>query len=129
MKLQWWGTGFETRGVREGQAFDSSAFRKLYSHFMALSPEQFDVVPGHRGREKHLSAMAGGQQIGRLEYSVHKTKGVKIRSIWTDEEHRRQGVASGLMDDLRQRHAGQPIDPGDFTQMGAAWWEASQKDR
>ena len=91
----------------------------------ALNPNQFEMVHGHYGPTRYIDAKVGDTQVGRVEYT-HRKDQVRIKSVWTHADYRRQGIATKLMGELRQHHPEAPIDPGDFTEVGRKWWGASQ---
>lgn len=66
-----------------------------------------------------------GERMGFLEYRVPRRKADKIaiNRLETHEGHQRKGVGSALMDEMQRRHPGTPIDHGDRTADGAAWWK------
>ncbi|MFD7835539.1 GNAT family N-acetyltransferase [Streptomyces sp. NPDC059761] len=65
-----------------------------------------------------------GDRMGTLTYKVPRRKADKIHidRLETHEDHQRKGVGSALMDELQRRHPGTPIDHGDRTDAGKAWW-------
>lgn len=67
-----------------------------------------------------------GEEMGSLDYMVPRRKADKIyvNELKTNENHRRQGVGSALMDEMQNRHPGTPIDHGDRTDDGKAWWDS-----
>jgi GNAT superfamily N-acetyltransferase len=66
-----------------------------------------------------------GEEMGFLDYQVPRRKNNKItvHELKTHEDHRRKGVGSALMDEMQRRHPGTPIDHGDRTPDGKAWWK------
>jgi GNAT superfamily N-acetyltransferase len=74
----------------------------------------------------HLKALhpETGEQMGFLEYNVPRRKADKItvQRLETHPDHQRKGVGSALMDEMQRRHPGTPIDHGDRTPDGKAWW-------
>ncbi|MGW7100334.1 GNAT family N-acetyltransferase [Streptomyces sp. NPDC054838] len=66
-----------------------------------------------------------GERMGTLTYKVPRRKADKIHidRLETDENHRRRGVGSALMDEMQRRHPATPIDHGDRTDAGKAWWD------
>jgi GNAT superfamily N-acetyltransferase len=68
-------------------------------------------------------------EVGRLSYHAKPLreggKYVKFRDmIKVDPEHQRRGLASAMMDRLRQDYPGSTIDPVEFTADGQQWWDA-----
>jgi GNAT superfamily N-acetyltransferase len=65
-----------------------------------------------------------GDRMGTLTYHVPARKADKIliEHLGTEDAHRRKGVGSALMDEMQRRHPGTPIDHGDRTDAGKAWW-------
>ncbi|WP_428957833.1 GNAT family N-acetyltransferase [Streptomyces sp. cg35] len=65
-----------------------------------------------------------GEQMGFLNYNVPRRKADKItvQRLETHPDHQRKGVGSALMDEMQRRHPGTPIDHGDRTPAGKAWW-------
>ncbi|MFF7198236.1 GNAT family N-acetyltransferase [Streptomyces sp. NPDC008079] len=66
-----------------------------------------------------------GEEMGHLTYDVPRRKADKIyiNKLETHPEHRHKGVGSALMDEMQHRHPGTPIEHGDRTPDGAAWWK------
>jgi GNAT superfamily N-acetyltransferase len=66
-----------------------------------------------------------GEEMGFLDYQVPRRKSNKItvHELKTHEGHQRKGVGSALMDEMQRRHPGTPIDHGDRTPDGKAWWK------
>jgi GNAT superfamily N-acetyltransferase len=66
-----------------------------------------------------------GEEMGFLDYQVPRRKADKItvHELKTHEDYRRQGVGSALMDEMQRRHPSTPIDHGDRTPAGKAWWK------
>jgi GNAT superfamily N-acetyltransferase len=67
-----------------------------------------------------------GEEMGFLDYQVPRRKNNKItvHELKTHEDHQRKGVGSALMDEMQRRHPGTPIDHGDRTPDGKAWWKS-----
>lgn len=67
-----------------------------------------------------------GEQMGFLTYRVPARKADKIAvdRLETHPDHQRKGVGSALMDEMQRRHPGTPIDHGDRTPDGKAWWKS-----
>lgn len=70
-------------------------------------------------------------QVGWLDYHVPRRKADKIYidRLEVDPDHRGNGYASRLMDEMQRRHPGTPIDHGDRTDDGAAWWSGYTRDK
>jgi GNAT superfamily N-acetyltransferase len=66
-----------------------------------------------------------GEEMGFLDYQVPriKSKKITVHELKTHEDYQRQGVGSALMDEMQRRHPGTPIDHGDRTPEGKAWWK------
>lgn len=66
-----------------------------------------------------------GDRMGSLKYRVPRRKADKIAidRLETHPDHQRKGVGSALMDEMQRRHPSTPIDHGDRTSDGAAWWK------
>lgn len=65
-----------------------------------------------------------GEHMGKLDYLIPRRKadGISVGRLETVEEHRGKGVGSALMDEMQNRHPKMPIDHGDRTDDGKAWW-------
>jgi 8-oxo-dGTP pyrophosphatase MutT (NUDIX family)/predicted GNAT family acetyltransferase len=65
-------------------------------------------------------------RIGTLSYYPPKRHGaaLAIDRVETDPQHRKEGVASALMDHVQRTHPASRIEHGDRTDAGRAWWEA-----
>lgn len=66
-----------------------------------------------------------GEHMGKLDYLIprRKSDGISVGRLETQEEHRGKGVGSALMDEMQNRHPKMPIDHGDRTDDGKAWWD------
>jgi GNAT superfamily N-acetyltransferase len=66
-----------------------------------------------------------GKTVGQARY-YHASDGKSVRldgDIFVEPEHRRRGVASGMMRHLRDLH-NKPVDPVDFTPSGLELWRS-----
>jgi GNAT superfamily N-acetyltransferase len=65
-----------------------------------------------------------GEHMGKLDYLIPRRKadGLSVGRLETQEEHRGKGIGSALMDEMQHRHPKMPIDHGDRTDDGKAWW-------
>lgn len=63
-------------------------------------------------------------RVGWLSYHVPRRKADKILvdRLEVHPEHQGNGYASALMDEMQRRHPKTPIDHGDRTDDGKAWW-------
>lgn len=88
--------------------------------------EEVDTGGSKRPTKIHLHAVdpGSGDRMGTLTYHVPRRKADKIlvEHLGTEDDHRGKGVASQLMDEMQRRHPGTPIDHGDRTDDGKAWW-------
>ncbi|MGW9067846.1 GNAT family N-acetyltransferase [Streptomyces yangpuensis] len=88
--------------------------------------EEVDTGGSKRPTKIHLHALDPdtGDRMGTLTYHVPRRKADKIliEHLGTEDDHRRKGVGSALMDEMQRRHPGTPIDHGDRTDAGKAWW-------
>ncbi len=66
-----------------------------------------------------------GEHMGKLDYLIprRKSDGISVGRLETQEEHRGKGIGSALMDEMQARHPKMPIDHGDRTDDGKAWWD------
>ncbi|QDN94908.1 hypothetical protein FNV58_00845 (plasmid) [Streptomyces sp. RLB1-9] len=66
-----------------------------------------------------------GEEMGFLDYQVprRKTNKITVHELKTHEDYQRKGVGSALMDEMQRRHPGTPVDHGDRTPAGKAWWK------
>lgn len=67
-----------------------------------------------------------GEQVGHLTYLVPRRKADKILvdRLEVEPQHKGNGFAGQLMDEMQARHPGTPIDHGSRTDEGAQWWKA-----
>ncbi|MFE4863207.1 GNAT family N-acetyltransferase, partial [Streptomyces sp. NPDC056670] len=88
--------------------------------------EEIDTGGSKRPTKIHLHAVDpdSGDRMGTLTYHVPRRKADKIliEHLGTEDDHRRKGVGSALMDEMQRRHPGTPIDHGDRTDAGKKWW-------
>lgn len=81
--------------------------------------------PEHEGYRR-LMAWRHDDQDGNLGYISHRPShdgtSTQVRTLHVDEEVRRQGIASHLMNMLSDRY--EHIDHGGRTPEGQQWWEA-----
>lgn len=72
-----------------------------------------------------------GEHMGKLDYLIPRRKadGLSVGRLETVEEHRGKGIGSALMDEMQHRHPKMPIDHGDRTDDGKAWWSAYTKGK
>lgn len=72
-----------------------------------------------------------GDEVGTLKYLVPRRKADKIYIDGLDvhEQHRGNGYAGQLMDELQRRHPKTPIDHGDRTDDGKKWWAGYSKGK
>ncbi|THA72470.1 N-acetyltransferase [Streptomyces sp. A0642] len=95
--------------------------------------EEIDTGGTKRPTKIHLHAHdpATGDRMGTLTYHVPRRKADKIlvEELATKETHQRKGVGSALMDEMQRRHPGTPIDHGDRTPAGKAWWNGYTRDK
>jgi GNAT superfamily N-acetyltransferase len=70
-------------------------------------------------------------EVGTLKYLVPRRKadGILIDRLEVDGQHRGKGYGSALMDELQRRHPKTPIDHGDRTDDGKAWWAGYTRDK
>lgn len=117
---------FERRpepGEGQGKLFANRRTAGIQPVFQA---EETDTGGTKRPTRVKLRAMHPdtGEEMGFLDYHVPRRKADKIfvEELKTHENHQRQGIGSMLMDEMQNRHPGTPIDHGDRTPAGAAWW-------
>lgn len=69
--------------------------------------------------------------VGSLEYHVPRRKADKIfvENLTVHEDHRGKGYGSQLMDEMQRRHPNTPIEHGDRTTEGQAWWDSYTKGK
>lgn len=79
--------------------------------------EQVLAGGGRGARSYRLSAYAHGQLLGWVKYQHHADR-VQIDDLEIDRNHRRQRVASRLLDELQRRRPGLPLTTGGFTEEG-----------
>jgi hypothetical protein len=76
------------------------------------------IAAGQQGaRTYRLSAYAHRQVLGWVKYQ-HHTDRLEIDFIEVGWDYRRQGVATGLLDELQRRRPGLPLTTGGFTEEG-----------
>lgn len=65
-----------------------------------------------------------GERVGHLTYLVPRRKADKILvdRLEVKPEHKGNGYAGQLMDEMQARHPGTPVDHGDRTDEGKNWW-------
>lgn len=65
-----------------------------------------------------------GEQVGFLKYRTPRRAKdkIKIDRLEVHPEHQGNGFGSQMMDHLQERHPKTPIDHGDRTDDGKAWW-------
>lgn len=89
--------------------------------------EEVDTGADKRPTKVHLHAVhpETGDRMGTLTYYVPRRKADKIfvDHLGANDAYRRQGVGSALMDEMQRRHPGIPIDHGERTPTGKAWWK------
>jgi GNAT superfamily N-acetyltransferase len=106
----------------------TSFFRQAAADPQGIDFEHEEVDTGgtKRPTKIHLHAVepSSGDRMGTLTYHVPRRKADKIliEHLGTEEAHQRKGVGSALMDEMQRRHPATPIDHGDRTDAGKAWW-------
>ena len=72
-----------------------------------------------------------GDRVGWLKYDVPRRKADKIyvQRMEVAPEHKGNGYAGQLMDEMQRRHPNTPIDHGDRTTEGQAWWDSYTQDK
>jgi GNAT superfamily N-acetyltransferase len=104
----------------------TSFFRRTAAVEPDFDHEEIDTGGSKRPTKIHLHALDPdtGDRMGTLTYHVPRRKADKIliEHLGTEDDHRRKGVGSALMDEMQRRHPGTPIDHGDRTEAGKAWW-------
>jgi GNAT superfamily N-acetyltransferase len=72
-----------------------------------------------------------GDRVGWLTYDVPRRKADKIyvQRMEVEPEHKGNGYAGQLMDEMQRRHPNTPIDHGDRTPEGQAWWNSYTQDK
>jgi GNAT superfamily N-acetyltransferase len=67
-----------------------------------------------------------GEQVGFLKYRTPRRAKDKIQidRLEVHPEHQGNGFGSQMMDHLQERHPKTPIDHGDRTDDGQAWWNS-----
>ncbi|MET7363326.1 GNAT family N-acetyltransferase [Streptomyces sp. NPDC005562] len=105
----------------------TSFFRSAAAAEPDFEHEEIDNGGSKRPTTIHLHALDPDtrDRMGTLTYHVPRRKADKIliKHLGTDDAHRRKGVGSALMDEMQRRHPGTPIDHGDRTGAGKAWWK------
>lgn len=83
-----------------------------------------DAVPGgYNGY--YVAYDRNGRKVGYLDYqSSPDCDNVLIAMVAVDPDHRRQGVATKLLDWARRNYPGKHFDPGYATADGYAWCQA-----
>lgn len=77
---------------------------------------------GSRTEQLHLMHPDQGS-IGSLQYVRHPDH-LQIELMQVKREHRGNGYASQLMDELQRRNPGTPLDHGERTDAGQDWWDS-----
>lgn len=106
---------------------------KLFGHLVTakeaekLSYEQEEQETGGSKRPTKVTLHGVHPEHGRigwLSYHVPRRKADKILvdRLEVHPEHQGNGYASALMDEMQRRHPKTPIDHGDRTDDGKAWW-------
>jgi hypothetical protein len=79
--------------------------------------EQVIAAGQQDARTYRLSAYAHRQGLGWVNYR-HYADRLEIDFIEVGWDHRRQGVATGLLDEFQRRRPGLPLTTGGFTEDG-----------
>ncbi len=75
-----------------------------------------------------MQARVGDKVVGSLPYHAFN-KVVMVKGMQVDQQHQRQGIASGLMDQLVQHAGSRVIDHGERTPEGRDWWRGYSASR
>lgn len=60
--------------------------------------------------------------VGSLQY-VKRADHLQVEMLSVPRQHRGNGYAAELMDEMQRRHPGMPIDHGERTDAGQDWWD------
>ena len=90
----------------------------------------FEADETESGKSKHPYAVTLRAlhpeygEVGTLKYwrGSRSNSPILINHLDVPEEHRGNGYAGALMDELQRRHPKSSIDHGDRTDAGKAWW-------
>lgn len=89
-----------------------------------------ETMRDYHSGQSYMTAYAQlyGKVVGQCEYSIYDKK-IYIQYIEVNKDERRKGVATKLMDFIRNENKGIPIIPGYATDEGDKFWKKYQKKR
>lgn len=77
-----------------------------------------------------VTAKKDGKDIGYVKLNYRSDiKSANVEELLVHPRHRRQGLASRLMDEALEHFEGYTINHGDRTEEGVKWWETYHKER
>ena len=93
-----------------------------------LNIEYSETMRDYYSGQSYMSAYAklNGKVVGWCDYSIYQNK-VYIDMLEVDEEYKRKGIATGLMDYIKQENEGKKIIPGMSTDAGDKFWKSYTK--
>jgi len=74
------------------------------------------------GEGRKIIARRGGDELGRLEYSI-RADHLRIIHIEVDEDERRRGIGTSLVEELLKQHPALNLTTGGFTDDGEVFFE------
>jgi len=101
---------------------------KLKEIISTLDVEYSETMRDYHSGQSYMTAYAkiGKEIVGYCDYSIYRDK-VYIEMIEVEEKFQRKGIATGLMDFIKQENKDKDIIPGMATDAGHKFWKAYQK--
>lgn len=98
----------------KGLSFQTGPGR--FVHYSELSDQVTD-------KDRRISAFKDGEEIGYVEYRITKGK-IDVGVVFVKKEHRRQGVATAIYDQLRKKEPGKKFKVGPRSDQGQKFRKA-----
>lgn len=90
--------------------------------------EYNETMRDYHSGQSYMTAYAklNGETVGWCDYSIYQGK-VYIDILEVDKTYQRKGIATGLMNFIKQENEGKKIIPGMSTDAGNKFWKAYKK--
>ena len=90
--------------------------------------EYSETMRDYHSGQSYMTAYAklDGEVVGWCDYSIYQNK-VYIDMLEVDNAYQRKGIATGLMNFIKQENEGKKIIPGMATDAGDKFWKAYTK--